>query len=253
MTTTPTRIDPRIRERRIEVQREAGRKRLRVALIGMGILCTLGLTYLVVTSPLLDVDRVRVMGASHVTAAQVETVANIHKHDALLFVNTGAVARRVEALPWVKHVSVARDLPGTVRIIVTEYTPVAYVRSAKGVVLLASDGRALGAARAPARGLVEVRGVRRAPAAGSTLAPAGATSVVQRLPGALASQVVAVDVSGGGLALDLASGGVIRLGSDTALDAKAASALAVIEHLGGAHAHFGYIDVSTPDRPVSHD
>ena len=35
------------------------------------------------------------------------------------------------------------------------------------------------------------------------------------------------------------------------LAAKASSALAVLAHIGAAH--FTYIDVSTPDRPVSHD
>ena len=253
MSATPAHIDPRIRERRIEVRREAGLKRLRLILLGMGIVCALGLAYVVVTSPLFDVDHVRVTGTSHVTVAQVDGVAGVHPHDRLLFVNTGAIARRVEQLPWVRHASVTRELPGTVRIVVTEYSPSAYMRTTNGVLLVAADGRVLGSAREPARGLFEVRGVRRAPAPGNTIAPAGAASVVGRLPHALASQVVAVDVSGGGLALDLASGGAIRFGNDSALDAKAASALAVIEHLGAAHAHFGYIDVSTPDRPVSHD
>ena len=253
MSATPAHIDPRIRERRIEVRREAGRKRLRLILLTMGIVCALALAYLVVTSPLLDVDHIRVTGTRHVTVAQVDAVAGVHRHDRLLFVTTGAVARRVEQLPWVRHASVTRALPGTVHIVVTEYAPAAYVRTTNGVVLVASDGRVLGSARGATRGLFEVRGARRPPAPGATLAPAGATSVVGRLPRALAAQVVAVDVSGGGLTLDVASGGAIRLGNDSALDAKAASALAVIDHLGGAHAHFGYIDVSTPDRPVSHD
>jgi hypothetical protein len=57
-------------------------------------------------------------------------------------------------------------------------------------------------------------------------------------------------VSGNGLALDLAAGGEIRLGNTSELGAKAASAQAVLAHL--ASAPFAYIDVSTPDRPISH-
>ena len=50
--------------------------------------------------------------------------------------------------------------------------------------------------------------------------------------------------------LDPTRGGEIRLGNSRDLDAKAASALAVLAHLGTGP--FTYIDVSTPDRPTSH-
>src|SRR6185437_13300412 len=108
-------------------------------------------------------------------------------------------------------------------------------------------------ARAPAAppGTIEVRGVRRAPNVGELLAPPDAAGLVGRLPKALASQIDAVDVSGGGVALHVAHGGQILLGDTTNLDAKAASALAILGLKGGRP--FSYIDVSTPDRPTSHD
>src|SRR5512141_3460219 len=121
MTTTPThppprtRINPRIRERRIEVQREAGRRRLRVLLVVTSVLSAAGLAFLTITSPLLDVDTIKVAGARHVTAAQVRAAAGVHVHDHLLFVDTGAVARRLERLAWVAHASVQTDLPGTLK------------------------------------------------------------------------------------------------------------------------------------------
>ena len=61
MTTTG--IDPRIRERRIEVQREAGRRRLRWFIVATGCICAIGLAYLAVTSSLLDIDHIPVAGA----------------------------------------------------------------------------------------------------------------------------------------------------------------------------------------------
>jgi cell division protein FtsQ len=250
MTSTDVRIDPRIRERRIEVQREAGRRRLRVLVIAMGVICTLGVGYLMITSPLLDIDRMQIRGMQHVTAGAVRAASGVHTHDALLLVDTGAVARRVEALPWVQRAVVHRDFPGTLRISVTEYAPTAYVRTAGGVLLVAANGRALATVMTAPHGIVEIKGVRRAPALGEPLAPADAAGVVGRLPRALAHQVAAVDVAGG-LALSLARGGSIRLGNDDQLDAKAASALAVLAHLGNAH--FTYIDVTTPARPTSKD
>jgi len=243
------RIDPRIRDRRIEVQRAAGRRRLRVLLVVMCVVSALGAAYLVVTSPVLDVDRVEVRGVHHLTVAEVRSAARIRHHRALLFVDLGAVARRIERLPWVERVRVRREWPGTVRVDVTEYTPVAFVRGPRAVALIAPNGRVVGSAAAPPLGAVEVRGVRRAPDVGEILAPADAADVVAQLSPALATRVVAIDVTGGGLALDIAGNGEIRLGDASNLAAKSDSALAVLGHLGATH--YTYIDVSIPQRPVS--
>ena len=248
VTTPANRVDPRIRERRIAVQRALGRRRLRILLVIASVIVATGLAFLVVNSPLLDVDRVQVEGAVRVGAADIRRAAGVHHGDALLFVDTGAVAHRVERLAWVQHATVRRVYPGTLRIAVTEYTPAVYVQDGSGVVLVASNGHAFTrVAHAPA-GTVEIRGVRVAPAAGELLSPPEAAGVVSRLPHVLASRVVAVDVGGGGIALDLASGGSIRLGDANDLDAKAAAALAVLARHGDAS--FVYIDVSTPSTPV---
>lgn len=250
MTSTPVRINPRIRERRIEVQREAGRRRLRVVLVVTSLLSAAGLVFLTITSPLLDIDSVRVAGARHVTVAQVRAASGVHVHDHLLFVDTAAVARRLERLPWIERASVQRDLPGTLKIEVTEYKPAAFVRIKGGVMLVAANGHVIAPARAAPAHTVEVRGVRHAPGAGQLLSPPDAAGVVSRLPDALAARVAAVDVRGSDFVLALVGGGEIRLGDTSDLDAKAASAQAVLTRLGTGH--FSYIDVSTPPRPVSH-
>jgi cell division protein FtsQ len=246
----PVRIDPRIRERRIEVIRQAGRRRLRVLLVVSTVLIASGLAFLVVTSPVLDVDRIVVTGGSHVTNAEVRAASGVKTHDHLLFVDTGAVARRIERLPWVAHAAVHRDLPGTLQVAVREYVPAAYVRIAGGVMLVAADGHVIARAPAVPAHTVEVRGVRRAPTAGELLAPPDAAGVVGKLPAALAQRVDAVDVSGDGLALDMVGGGEIRLGDASDLGAKATSALAVLANLGSTR--YRYIDVSIPSRPLSH-
>jgi len=250
MTTTPVGINPRIRERRIEVQRQAGRRRLRVLLVASSMLSAAGLVFLAVTSPVLAVDHIRVAGAQHVTDAQVVDASGVRMHDHLLFVDLGAAARRVEQLPWVAHASVHRALPNTLRISIAEYTPAAYVSVAGGVMLVAANGHVITRAAVVPPHIVEVRGVRQAPTAGTLLSPPDAAGVVAHLPAALAQQVAAVDVGADTLVLDLVGGGTIRLGNSSQLAAKGASALAVLAHLAGGH--FSYIDVSTPDRPVSH-
>lgn len=249
MNTTPVSMDPRIRERRIEVQREAGRKRLRVLLLTMGAFVVLGVAYLIVQSPLLDVDTVRVVGARNMTPAQVRAAAEIEPGTPLLRVDTGAVARRVEALPWVRTATVSRVLPGTLRVSVTEYAPVAYVKNpAGGVGLIAPDGRVIARAATAPRGAVEIVGLRRVPAAGSLVSPPQAASVARWLPPALTSQIVAVDVGTKNVAVRLTRGGEIRLGTLDNLRAKGASALAVLQHVGAQP--FAYLDVSTPEAPV---
>jgi len=254
MTTTQSppqqpRINPRIRERRIEVQREAGRRRLRILLVVSSVLCLAGLAYLTVMSPILDVDRITITGEQHVNPLQIRSAAGVHRGDHLVLLDASAVAHRIERIPWVRAAKVERDLPGTLEITVTEYTPVAYVRVTGAVLLVAASGHVIARATGAPAGTVEIRGVRNAPAPGDTLEPSDAANVVPSLPPALAQQVGAVDVSGGGLALEMRGGGEIRLGNSSDLAAKAASAQAVLVRLAGTP--YAYIDVSTPDRVIS--
>jgi cell division protein FtsQ len=243
-------MDPRIRERRIEVKREMGRRRLRWLTVVATIVCLVGAMYLLVNSALLDVDHIPVRGAQHVSAREVQAASGVHTGDALVFVDTGAVARRVERLPWVEHAAVTKQMPNTVRIIVTEYEPAAYVRAGHDIVLLAANGRALARVKRAPAGAVEIRGVRVAPANGELLSPPEAAHITAQLPDALATQVKAVDVGGVGVSLVLARGGELRFGAPADVDAKAAAALAVLTHNGSAP--FAFIDVSTPSTPLLH-
>jgi cell division protein FtsQ len=249
MTAAAPRIDPRLRERRAAVARAAGRRRLRVLLVVTSVMIVTGLAYLGASSPFFDVDHIEVVGASPAVAGEVRAHTGVHMHDALAFLDTGAIARRVERLPWVAHASVHRTFPGTLRVTVKPYTPAAFVRlPGHGVVLVARNGRVFAGAKAPPPGAVEIRGVRRAPKIGGSLAPAIAARVMSQLPRPLAARVHAVDVSGDGLALVLGAGGTIRLGSGSALGAKSQAALAVLARIGTTP--FVYLDVSTPQTPV---
>jgi hypothetical protein len=95
---------------------------------------------------------------------------------------------------------------------------------------------------------VENRTVGLPPAVGSLISPPEAADVVRRLPDRLAALVRAIDV-GDTFALELASGGQVRLGTLDHLRAKGVAALGVIDHLAGQP--FDYIDVSAPQAPVS--
>jgi cell division protein FtsQ len=247
VTSVP--IDPRIRERRIGVIREAGRRRLRITLVVASAIIVIGLAYLTIRSPMLDLDHVRVTGARQESASEVQAAARVHLGDPLLFVDTGAIARRIERLPWVERAVVHRDFPGTLRIAITDYVPTAYVRRPDGrVVLIASNGRAVALARITPRVGVEIRGLRVVPAVGALLSPPEAADLMPHLPARLRAQVGAIDI-GESFSLDLRSGGQVRLGTLDHLAAKGLAALGVLDHLAGQP--FTYIDVSAPQAPVS--
>jgi cell division septal protein FtsQ len=260
-------IDPRIRDRRIEVIRAAGRRRLHITLVIASAIVVMGLAYLAVHSPLLDVDHIRVSGADRESVTEIERAAGVHTGDALLFVNTGAIAKRIERLPWVEHASVGRDLPGTVAIKVKEYVPTTFVRVSKTqVALLAANGRVVSYAPSAPPGAVEVLGVKVKPVVDSFVSPPAVADVMRWLPQRLASKIQAIDLGGESPALELPGraaqsgtcklqvGGVqsnpqIRLGSLDDLRDKGNAALAVLDHLGASP--FTYIDVSVPQSPVS--
>lgn len=240
-------VDPRLRARRVAVQRELGRRRLRVLLGVFAVPALVGAGYLLVDSALLDVDHVQVVGASHSGAARVMSVAGIERGEPLVRVDASAVARRVEELPWVDDARVVRRWPGTVRIEVSEYEPTAFVRRSGSVALLGDDGRVLGDVASPPAGVLEIVGVRRLPEVGEMLSPPDVAGLTATLPVALADRLSSVDVAHG-VTLRVADGPEIRLGDLDDLRAKAAAALAVLERLGEEPAE--YVDVSVPSAPV---
>ena len=248
MTTAPVRMDPRIRERRVEVQRARGRRRLRRLVIAAGAAAVVAVGYLALRSPFLDVDRIEVAGAEHTGADAIRAASGVHGGDALAFVDTGAVEARLERLPWVADATATRVFPGTVRVTVREHAPVAYVRDEGAIVVLAADGRVLGRVAELPAGLVEVRGLRRVPADAQIVTPSEPAAVVARLPEALRTRVRVVEAAGGGVQLQLDGGGVVRLGSSDDLDAKAAAAIAVLDEPDTTP--FAYLDVAVPQSPV---
>jgi cell division protein FtsQ len=125
-------IDPRIRARRIEVQRSEGRRRLqRLALVGAAVALVAGLWWLAFT-PLFDVDAIRVHGADHTGEAAVLSSIGIHRGDALFTADVGAASRSLARLPWVATVKVRRSWPGTISVTIVERAPVAAIEAKCG-------------------------------------------------------------------------------------------------------------------------
>jgi cell division protein FtsQ len=238
-----------MRERRVSVQRTAGRRRLRRLLAVVVVLAIIGGAIAVVLSPLLALDDVTVVGAG-ARDAEVRAVVDDDRGSALLLLDTGDVADRVKRLSWVADAEVERELPSSLRIAVTPRVPVAWARAADGTVALVDDrGVVLAGAPSPPEGLVELRGVTRVPAPGSRISPLGGARVAAAL-GPLAGRVDVVAAAADGQAvLHMFDGPEIRFGALDRLDEKARSAAAVI---GAADpGTLTYVDVRVPSAPVT--
>ncbi len=142
-------VDPRIAARRRHVASVAGRRRRRRLLAVVAVVTALALGWVVVRSPLLDVDEVTVDGALRTPTDEVLAVAGVLPGDQLVDVDTGAARERLLASPWVADASVSVDWPSAVRVSVQERTPIAVTWRDDGTGWLVDAG---GRVLAPARG-----------------------------------------------------------------------------------------------------
>ncbi|MCA1656298.1 MAG: FtsQ-type POTRA domain-containing protein, partial [Actinobacteria bacterium] len=106
-------IDPRIRQRRIAVRRDEGRRRLRLLVAAVATVTLAGAGVAATHSALLDVDHVVLTGAAHTSRGDVLAAAGFDHHRFMVDVDGAAIGRRVRALPWVGRAQVARRWPGT--------------------------------------------------------------------------------------------------------------------------------------------
>jgi cell division protein FtsQ len=93
-----------------------------------------------ISSPHFKIKEIIVRGGKELTEKDILSLAGIKPSQSLLAINMETVARRIETNPWVKEVSVGRELPNRMIIEVHERTAVALVKRDKGFSLLDLDG-----------------------------------------------------------------------------------------------------------------
>jgi cell division protein FtsQ len=246
-------IDPRIRRRRIEVSRDAGRHRLRLVLGCLGMALATAVAAAVSRSPLLDVDYVDVRGAENTARHLVVSAGRLGSHPAMLDVDTAAVARRVESLPWVLDAGARRQWPGTIRIDVTERRPVAVVPAGDGRWASADvAGRVLHVGLDKPGGLPVIGNLAPPGPPGSSLVASAQAPlrVAAALPEELRRRVADLAiVAGGEVELQLAPPGPnVRLGPPVRLGEKLSVLVTVLA--GADMAGVRVIDVRVPRAPA---
>jgi cell division protein FtsQ len=215
-----------------------------------GVLAVLvALAWGVSVSPLLDVDQVTVRGASRLDQEEIEAAAGVHVGDALLWMDPGAAVEGIEALPYVRSATAAREWPDAVRITVRERAPVAWVDAPGGKkAVVDRTGRVLEEVDTPP-GLPQLVGVRVVPPAGGTIDAAGAARVAGGLEGLARLATQSVEATDHGVVVHLVRGAEIRMGPPTQVAVKLRAAFAV---LAASEGHpLTYVDVSTPIIPVT--
>ncbi len=251
----PAGVDPRMRERWIEVRRAEGRRRLWILSCVMAVVALLGIGFVVARSPLFGADTVTIRGTNSISADVVRSAAGVEDGEPLLFLDTVAVARRVEALPAVEHAMVTTELPSTVIITVRERHPIGVVRGTgtAPIAVVDHDGRVISREAATPPGLPVIVGAGPAPELGQRLALAAAPRGLATMSPELRVAVTRFTMIKGVATARLATGSlpatVVRFGRVENMAAKSKVALAVMEDLARRAQRVRLLDVSVPSAP----
>ena len=244
-------IDPRIQERRIEIIRAKGKRRLRMLLMAVLLVLLLLAAVLISKSSLLDVDEVVVVGVDSQLEELIVTVANIPKSKPLLEIDTQAISTRIKKIPSVRDAKVSRSFGGKVTISVMLREPSVLLSNLGQWFLIDLDGRVLERVPElpPNLEYPIVEGNFDNLKVGEWVPDQAlfAIELATNLPPVLLADISFVSLSEG-IELILFGEGKILFGDDQALVSKILAASTILDQVDLAE--LIHIDVRTPDKPV---
>jgi cell division septal protein FtsQ len=177
---------------------------------------------LVSRSSMLHARAIDVEGISHRSREQVVDAAGVSLATNVLWMDEGAVERRLETDPWIARADVRVALPWTIEIEIHERAPVAVASDGLRDVLVAGDGTSLGAPAEPVRGLPRIRLSPPVALGGSVQSPRAAALAIGAMGPRLRTEVTAVTVLvDGSLEFRLDGGVSVRYGGAVELRRKA--------------------------------
>jgi cell division protein FtsQ len=89
---------------------------------------------------LLRPEQIQIEQNHYVTPASVRDIFRVDRGHSVLRVPLSERRRQVETLPWVERATVMRVLPNTVKVEITERTPVAFLRQGSDMALVDAHG-----------------------------------------------------------------------------------------------------------------
>ena len=251
-------MDKRLRERRLQVNRERGRRRAGlIFVVVLAVVAVVAFLWLR-SSSVFAVQQVTATVTQHVTKEQIAEAVASARGVSLLKLSTSEIERSLAGLPYVRAIHVYRRFPDGLRVCVEEYQPVARVRDGDGKdYLVADDGRVLEKVtrQAPSSLPLIVTAIEIKAQAGESLprAVSGAIPVallvstkdmVSRLP-----RVDHIAVAAGGdVVVHLEGGTELRLGEPTNLEQKMMDAAGIIQMYLRDGKSLEYVDASAGGR-----
>jgi cell division protein FtsQ len=178
-------MEPRMRQRRIRVKREAGRRRLRRFALVVGVVGVVVGVLAVLGSSLFSVDDVVVSGAVYTDPDRLAAVVDDLDGTPVLLVDTARLERELERIPWVESARVRTAFPDRATVELRERTPVVSMAGSDGRFrVLDAEGRVLDSIEGQPIAVVLIAGVGAldiAPGEFAPVGPSAAASLVTKL------------------------------------------------------------------------
>ncbi len=254
-------MDRRLKERRVALRRERGRRRaVWLACAGIvlaGIACWFWLR----SSSELVAAHIIAPVTAHVPAAEIEQALAGAMGTNLLRLNMRPLEGKLRSIPYVREAHVHRRFPDSLEVRVVEYEPFGVVQGRPGELwLIADDGRVLEQAAGEdgpeGPTLAPVQEIWPEPGQSLPETFEGALQLLELLRGrrywAVEHPVANVEVdTEARLTMVLAGGPEVRLGDPSDLETKLQVAEEVINRWLQDGKALRYVDVQVWDRPVA--
>ncbi len=213
-------IEPRMRERRVQVRRAQSRKRLRwvvaafaLVLVGIGLLAVLGSDLFAVRA-----DDVAVSGAVYTDREELQTLIDDLVGTPTLLVDTRAAEAQLERIAWVEQAKVTASFPHDVSIEIRERQAMATYQGPDGRFrVIDREGRVLDVLDDYPIAYVLIRGtdpIDLAQGEFVSLGYAAAAELAKNLTGSVRGRVdyIEVTANGSSLTMWLDDGSDVRFG-----------------------------------------
>jgi cell division protein FtsQ len=199
---------------------------------------------------LLHARAIDVGGNAHLSRAAVLRIADISRATNVVWLDEGAVERRLEANPWVADADVRVAWPWTIEIRLVERVPVALATDGLHEVLVAGDGTSLGPA-GRTRGLARIQLVPAMALDGASQTPRRAAAAIGAMGPQLRAEVASVSVMwDGSLELRLRGGVRVRYGAPVDVARKAAVLARILTWAHREGEVLSAVNVVAPDHPA---
>jgi len=225
---------PRFAERRLAVEDQSQRRRMRRLKVLAGLILAVLAIGGSTQTALFDIDEVRVIGARLQTPDGIRETAAVELGRPVLGFDEEEVNERVLALPEIKDAKTTSRWSGVVPIEVSERRPIARVESPDGMIVVAEDGVVLDIVADPVpddvTALTEIAGAMFVTEIGNEVPEVlkDSLAVANELPEDLAQVTERVELSVDSLVLRVIGGGQISLGDSRNLDDKFAAVRAFL-------------------------